>query len=57
MRREKQHALVAKMDIANSQPIVVSGRYRLEAVESGDVAKMDSVIVQLSIIERLAKTG
>jgi len=57
MRREKQHALVAKMDVAISQPIVVSGRYRLEAVESGDVAKMDSVIVQLSIIERLAKTG
>ena len=57
MQREKQHPLVAKMDVAISQPALVSGRYRIEAVESGDVAKMDSVIVQLSIIERLAKTG
>jgi hypothetical protein len=55
--RDEQHPFVAKMDVAISQPSVKSGRYRLEPVESGDVANMDVVIVQLSVIETLRKTG
>jgi hypothetical protein len=56
-RRTGQHPFVAKMDVASTQSSIKSGRYRLEPVESGDVAKMDVVIVQLSVLERLRKTG
>lgn len=44
---------VAKMDVAPVQAPLISGRYRLEPMEGGAVAKMDVVIVQLSILQQL----
>jgi hypothetical protein len=48
---------VAKMDVASLQKPLVSGRYRLISLNNEDVAKMDFAIVQLSVLERVTKTG
>lgn len=49
-RQGEQSPCAAKMDVACSQHPVLSGRYRLEPIERADVAKMDVVIVQLSVL-------
>lgn len=52
----RPQSLVANMDVVPSQHAVNSGRYRLFPVDEHGVAKMDAVIVQLSVIERLTAT-
>ena len=52
-----QSPCVAKMDVASVQAPLISGRYRLEPMEGAAVAKMDVVIVQLSILQRLTTGG
>lgn len=45
----------AKMDVAPAQPVVAAGRYRLEPVGEGGVAKMDVAIVQLTVLETVTE--
>lgn len=54
---DEQSPCVAKMDVAFSQPSVKSGKYRLEPLDCKDVAKMDFVIVQLSVLEAVTETA
>lgn len=57
VKRREQSSCVAKMDVACWQHPLKSGRYRFEPINGEGVAKMDVVIVELVILETLAKTG
>jgi hypothetical protein len=57
VKRREQSSCVAKMDVACWQRPLKSGRYRFEPLGGDGVAKMDVVIVELVILESLAKTG
>ena len=48
---------VAKMDVDLLRFTLVSGSYRLTQLNGFGVAKMDSAIVQLTVLEQVTKTG
>jgi len=43
---------IAKMDAQKGEPLIISGRYRLQPLSNQMIAKMDELIVEIDVISR-----